>query len=100
LSVKIASSYPRAKQMMRESSADLIVANIDQADAGRGEALRRLRREARIDTPAIVVSVQFTPQDVQLLEGENVSGLRRSRCSVGGATRGRGREDHQLRRPA
>ena len=72
LSVKIASSYPRAKQMMRESSADLIVANIDQADAGRGEALRRLRREARIDTPAIVVSLQFTSQDVQLLEGENV----------------------------
>lgn len=48
------------------------MANIDQADAGRGEALRRLRRMARIDTPAIVVSVQFTPQDVQLLEGENV----------------------------
>ncbi len=70
--VKIASTYPRAKQMLRESSSDLIVANIDQADAGRGEALRRLRREARIDTPAVVVSEQFTPQDVQLLKSENV----------------------------
>ena len=70
--VKIASSYARAKQMMQESAADLIVANLDQADAGRGEALRRLRRDARIDTPAVVVSEQFTPQDVQLLKGENV----------------------------
>ena len=52
--VKIASTYPRAKQMLTDSKADLIVANIDQADAGRGESLRRLRRDARIDTPAVV----------------------------------------------
>lgn len=70
--VKIASTYPRAKQMLQESTADLLVANIDQADAGRGESLRRLRREARIDIPAVVVSEKFTPQDVQLLKGENV----------------------------
>lgn len=70
--VKITSTYPRAKQMLRESTADLIVANIDQADAGRGESLRRLRREAKIEIPAVVVSEQFTPQDVQLLKGENV----------------------------
>ncbi|MBT3344421.1 MAG: response regulator [Gemmatimonadetes bacterium] len=70
--VKIASTYPRAQQMLKDSKADMIIANIDQADAGRGESLRRLRREAKIDTPAVVVSEKFTPQDVQMLKGENV----------------------------
>jgi CheY-like chemotaxis protein len=43
--VRIATAWSRAKQMLKEAKIDLIVANIDQADAGRGQALRTLRRE-------------------------------------------------------
>lgn len=70
--VRIATTWARARQMLVQTKVDLIVANIDQADAGRGEALRRLRREHKIHTPAIVVADQIKPQDVQLLKGEKV----------------------------
>jgi CheY-like chemotaxis protein len=71
--VRIATTWGRAKQMLNETRVDLIVANIDQADAGRGQALRTLRREDRITVPAIVLADQITPQDVQFLKGENVA---------------------------
>lgn len=70
--VHIATTWGRAKQMLNETRVDLIVANIDQADAGRGQALRTLRREERVNVPAIVLADTITPQDVQLLKGENV----------------------------
>jgi hypothetical protein len=58
--------------MLKETKIDLIVANIDQADAGRGQGLRTLRREAQVQVPAIVIAETITPQEVQLLKGENV----------------------------
>ena len=59
--------------MLKEAKIDLIVANIDQADAGRGQALRTLRREHDVQVPAIIMSETITPQDVQLLKSENVA---------------------------
>lgn len=70
--VKIATSWAKARQMLRETRVDLIVANIDPVDAVRGETLRRIRREDQVHTPAVVVADSITPQDVQLLKGENV----------------------------
>ncbi len=71
--VRIATTWGRAKQMLKETKVDLIVANIDQADAGRGQALRTLRREEQLKVPAIVMADAISPQDVQLLKGENVA---------------------------
>lgn len=71
--VRIATTWLRAKQMLNETKVDLIVANLDQADAGRGQALRSLRREDKVNVPAIVLADTITPQDVQLLKGENVA---------------------------
>ena len=71
--VRIATAWSRAKQMLKEAKIDLIVANIDQADAGRGQALRTLRREHDVQVPAIIMSETITPQDVQLLKSENVA---------------------------
>ena len=52
---------------------DATVRGIFEIFAGRAAAeLRRLRRDAKITTPAVVTSEQFTPQDLQLLKGENV----------------------------
>lgn len=70
--VRIATTWARARQVLGQTKVDLIVANVDQADAGRGEALRRLRREHEIHTPAIVVADKISPNDVQLLKGEKV----------------------------
>ena len=70
--VRIAATWAHARQMLKETKIDLIVTNIDQADAGRGQALRSLRREAQVQVPAIVIAETITPQDVQLLKGENV----------------------------
>lgn len=70
--VRIAATWEHARQMLKETKIDLIVTNIDQADAGRGQALRTLRREAQVQVPAIVIAERITPQDVQLLKGENV----------------------------
>ena len=71
--VRIATAWSRAKQMLKEAKIDLIVANIDQADAGRGQALRTLRREHDVQVPAIIMAETITPQDVQLLKSENVA---------------------------
>jgi CheY-like chemotaxis protein len=57
--VRIATTWGQARQVLRETQVDLIVANIDQADAGRGETLRRLRREEKVDTPAVVLADGF-----------------------------------------
>lgn len=70
--VRIAATWAHARQMLKETKIDLIVANIDQADAGRGQGLRTLRREAQVQVPAIVIAETITPQEVQLLKGENV----------------------------
>lgn len=71
--VRISTTWGQARQVLRETKVDLIVANIDQADAGRGQALRTLRREEKVMVPAIVMGESVTPQDVQLLKGENVA---------------------------
>ena len=71
--VRIATTWARARQILNETKVDLIVANIDQADAGRGQALRTLRREERVDVAAIVMADTISPQDVQLLKSENVA---------------------------
>jgi CheY-like chemotaxis protein len=71
--VRIATTWGRARRMLSETKVDLIVANIDQADAGRGETLRRLRREEKVNVPAIVLADRITPNDVQLLKRENVA---------------------------
>ena len=71
--VRIATTWGRAKQMLNETRVDLIGANLDQADAGRGQALRALRREGKVTVPAIVLADSITPQEVQLLKGENVA---------------------------
>ena len=70
--VRMATTWGQARQVLRETKVDLIVANIDQADAGRGEALRRMRREEKVNTPAVVVADLITPNDIQLLKNENV----------------------------
>ena len=71
--VRIATTWARAKQMLNETKTDLIVANIDQTDAGRGQALRTLRREEQLKVPAIIMADSISPQDLQLLKGENVA---------------------------
>ncbi|MDA0334431.1 MAG: response regulator [bacterium] len=71
--VRIATTWGRAKQMLKETKVDLIVANIDQADAGRGQTLRTLRREEQLKVPAIVMADAISAQDLQLLKGENVA---------------------------
>jgi CheY-like chemotaxis protein len=77
--VRIATAWSRAKQMLKEAKIDLIVANIDQADAGRGQALRTLRREHDVQVPAIIMAETITPQDVQLLKERERGRLRRLR---------------------
>ena len=64
--VRIATTWGRAKQMLNETRVDLIGANLDQA-------LRALRREGKVTVPAIVLADSITPQEVQLLKGENVA---------------------------
>lgn len=71
--VRIATTWARAKQMLNETKTDLIVANIDQTDAGRGQALRTLRREEQLKVPAIIMADSISPQDLQLLKGKNVA---------------------------
>jgi len=71
--VRIATTWGRAKQMLNETRVDLIGANLDQAAAGRGQALRALRRAGKVTVPAIVLADSITPQEVQLLKGENVA---------------------------
>jgi len=71
--VRIATPWARAKQMLNETKTDLIVANIDQTDAGRGQALRTLRREEQLKVPAIIMADSISPQDLQLLKGKNVA---------------------------
>ena len=77
--VRIATAWSRAKQMLKEAKIDLIVANIDQADAGRGQALRTLRREHDVQVPAIIMAETITPQDVQQLKERERGRLRRLR---------------------
>ena len=71
--VRIATTWARAKQMLNETKTALIVANIDQTDAGRGQALRTLRREEQLKVPAIIMADSISPQDLQLLKGKNVA---------------------------
>jgi CheY-like chemotaxis protein len=71
--VRIATTWGRAKQMLNETKVDLMIANLDQADAGRGQALRTLRREDKVTVPAIVLANKISAQDVQLLKGEDVA---------------------------
>lgn len=70
--VKVAPSFSQGTRMLKEGEFDLFVVNIGLRDALRGEALRQLRRQHRIDTPAVVVGVDLGDSEVQLLKDEGV----------------------------
>ena len=70
--VKVAPSFSQATRMLKEAPADLMVLNLDLRDALRGEALRQLRRQHHILTPAVVLGRDLGEEELQLLKDENV----------------------------
>lgn len=70
--VKVAPSFSQGTRMLKEGKFDLFVVNIGLRDALRGEALRQLRRQHHVDTPAVVVGLDLSDGDIQLLKDEGV----------------------------
>ena len=68
--VKQSPSLAHARRMLAAGQFDLIVINTDLPDVQGGEAIRALRREAKVATPIIAVASQVSPETIAFLKAD------------------------------